>query len=81
MQQGNGSSYDHLMRQLDARLARIEHALDRLVDANDERHEHMNGRVSKLENNQSAVRGGWTVLAVIGSIAGAIGGVASKWLG
>lgn len=76
----NGS-FDHLIGQLDRRLERIEITLDRLVDQNDERHEKLNGRVAELEQTRAKAQGGWTVITIVGSIAGAIGGYASKWLG
>ena len=74
-------SYELLMRQLDARLARIEHSLERLGDVHEGRHEHIVGRISTLENKNSEFKGGWTVLTIIGTIAGAIGGLLTKWFG
>ena len=77
---GNGS-FDHLIGQLDRRLERIEVAIDRLADNQEEHHEKLNGRVSELEKKNAEVKGGWTVLTIVGSVAGAVGGIASKWLG
>ena len=65
----NGS-FDHLIGQLDRRLERIEITLDR-IDAH----------VRELEDKASQAKGGWTVLTIIGGIAGAVGGFASKWIG
>lgn len=79
--QTNGASFDHLIGQLDRRLERIEVAIDRLADELDGKHERLNGRVRELENKQSEVRGGWTVLTIIGTVAGAVGGLAVRWLG
>lgn len=75
----NGS-FDHLIGQLDRRLERIEESIDRLADNLGERHDKLNGRVSELEQNHAEVRGGWWVLSIVGSIAGAVGGFASKWI-
>lgn len=80
MQASNGS-FDHLISQLDRRLERIEHAIDRLVDETGERHEKLNGRVTQLEQRNAEVKGGWTVLALIGTVAGTVGGIAAKWFG
>jgi hypothetical protein len=77
----NGTSFIHLVDQLDRRLQRIETAIDRLADELDGKHEHLNGRVRELENTRSEARGGWTALSVVGTIAGALGGYASRWLG
>lgn len=76
----NGS-FDHLIGQLDSRLERIEQSIDRLTAQVEHRHEQLNGRVRKIEDRHSEQRGGWTVLTVIGSVAGVVGGYASKWLG
>ena len=75
----NGASFDHLIGQIDKRLANIERAIERLADEYDGRHEKLNGRVRDLENTRSEARGGWTVLSIVGAVAGAVGGYASKW--
>jgi hypothetical protein len=75
---GNGSSFPHLMDQIDARLERIERAVDRLADQSAYRYDRIDGRMSDMERTHSEVRGGWKALTIIGSIgataAGALGG-------
>jgi predicted ATPase len=75
---GNGS-FDHLIIQLDGRLARIEHAIDRLLDETDARHEKVNGRLTVLEHRNSEAKGGWYMFGVIGTAAGVVGGLVTKW--
>jgi hypothetical protein len=77
----NGASFDHLIGQIDRRLANIERDIERLVDSHDDRHDKLNHRVRDLESTRSETRGGWTVLSVVGTVAGALGGYASRWLG
>lgn len=82
MQSGNGNNFNQmLISQLDNRLARIEIAIDRLADELDGKHEKLNGRLRILEDQSSKARGGWTVLTVVGSVAGALGGFATKYFG
>ena len=76
---GINGSFDHLISQIDRRLQRIEVTLDRIVETVDEKHDHLNNRVRELENKHAEARGGWTVLTVIGTAAGAVGGFAAKW--
>ena len=78
---GINGSFGHLIDQIDARLLRIEGSLDRIERTVDEKHDHLNGRVRDLENKNAEARGGWTVLTVIGTAAGAVGGIAAKWFG
>jgi chromosome segregation ATPase len=77
----NGTSFGHLVDQLDRRLQRIETAIDRLADELDGKHEQLNTRIRQIENKHSEVKGGWTVLAVIGTVTGAVGSVAARWFG
>jgi hypothetical protein len=79
MSNGSNGSFDHLIGQLDRRLERIEMAIDNLAGELDGKHEKLNGRVNQLEHRNAEVRGGWTVLALIGTVAGTVGGIASKW--
>lgn len=77
----NGSSFSHLIGQLDRRLERIEEAIDRLADHQTEHAEKIIVRVTDLEKKNSEIKGGWTVLTIIGTIAGTVGGIAARWLG
>ena len=79
MNSPNGTSFSHLVDQLDRRLQRIEMAIDRLADDLDGKHEHLNGRLRDLESSRSEAKGGWTVLSIVGGVAGAVGGIASRW--
>ena len=76
---GNGTSFSHIISLLDKRLERIEVAIDRLADELDGKHEKLTNRLNSLEASRSEVRGGWSVLAIVGTIAGAVGGYATKW--
>lgn len=75
----NGS-FDHLIGQLDRRLARIEVSLDKVIEHVDDKHEKLNGRVVDLEKRNANVAGGWKAVGIIGGIAGTVGGVVAKWL-
>jgi hypothetical protein len=75
----NGASFSHIIGLLDKRLERIEIAIDRLADELDGKHEKLTDRLNSLEGTRSETRGGWTVLSVVGAVAGAVGGYATKW--
>lgn len=77
----SNGSFDHLISQLDRRLARIEHSLDRLVDETGDKHDKLHDRVTSLENDRAKVQGGWKAASFIGGVAGAAGGIIAKYLG
>ena len=80
MQNVNGS-FGHLIDQLDRRLERIEQAIDHLSNDLDGKHDKLNGRVQQLEQRNAEIRGGWTVLAAIGTVAGGLGAFIYHLLG
>ena len=81
MATANNGSFDHLIVQLDSRLSRIEHAIDRLIDETAAKHEKLHARVQQLEHTNAKVSGGWSVLTVVGTVSGVVGGIATKWIG
>jgi hypothetical protein len=80
-QGGNGSYNERFWDQIDHRLKRIEDAIDNLAKEHGSRHERLTERVNKLETNNAQQVGGWKVVTIMGSVAGAIGGLAVKWFG
>jgi len=78
-QSANGS-YDHLMRQLDARLGRIEEGIDRLADQQAVRDSKMENRLTMLELYKAEAQGGWKALTIAGSIGAAIAGLAGGYV-
>jgi hypothetical protein len=73
-------NFDHIIGQIDRRLARIEINLDRLVDTQEIRHNNVTTRVASLEQTKAEVAGGWKVASIIGALAGSIGGLATRYL-
>jgi hypothetical protein len=73
-------NFDHIIGQIDKRLARIETNLDRFVDSHEDRHLDTTRRLAALEQTKAEVAGGWKVVSVIGALAGAIGGLATRYL-
>jgi hypothetical protein len=80
-QGGNGTYGERFWDQIDHRLKRIEDAIDNLAKEHGTRHEKLADRVNKLETTGAQQVGGLKVITVLGSVAGAIGGLAVKWFG
>jgi hypothetical protein len=80
-QGGNGAYGERFWDQIDHRLRRIEDAIDNLAKEHGSRHEKLAEKVNHLEQSNAQQVGGWKVIAIFGSIAGAIGGLAVKWFG
>lgn len=80
MTNSNGANYDHLMRQLDARLERIEVAIDRLADQQAVRDAKVENRLSMLELYKAEAQGGWKALTIAGSIGATIAGAAGAYV-
>lgn len=78
--QSNGTSYDHLLRQLDARLGRIEEAIDRLADHHEERHGKLEARLVDLERTRYEATGSYRTLVALGAVIATIGGVVGNLL-
>ena len=73
-------SFSHIMSQFDRRLSRIEVTVDHILETVEAKSNHLDDRIRELENKQSAVRGGWTVITTIGTIAGAAGSYIAKFI-
>jgi uncharacterized protein YdcH (DUF465 family) len=78
---GNGTYGERYWDQLDHRLQRIEESIDRLADQHGNRHDKLSERITELEHTGAAQAGGWKVVTIIGSVAGVVGGFATKWFG
>ena len=78
--QGNGHSFSHLINQLDARLERIESAIDRLADQQAVRDLKTDNRLSILELYKAEAQGGWKALTIAGSIGATLAGAAGAYV-
>ena len=75
---------NHTTASVEGSLGRIEERVDGIrSDVKDikELVIAQNGRIRTLELERAERRGGWTVLALVGSAAGAVGGLTAKWFG
>lgn len=66
---------------LQADMRQAKQWFDRHEDADQRRFEALAAKIDALESHRDQVKGGWWVLSVIGTVAGALGGFATKWIG
>jgi hypothetical protein len=76
----NNGSFSHLIEQLDARLARIEHTLDRLADDHSSRHKEIHTRVTVLEMHKAENAGSWKTLTLVSGGIATVAGIATSYL-
>lgn len=75
----NGS-FAPLMAQIDARLERIERAIDRLHDEHAEQRKEIHSRITVLELHRAENAGSWKTLALIAGGIATVAGLASSYI-
>lgn len=75
----NGS-FGPLMAQIDARLERIERAIDRLHDEHSNQIKETHSRITVLELHRAETAGSWKTLALIAGGIATVAGLASSYI-